>query len=473
MKKRKSKLRKYKLKDVKAIIIWIIVIAIIVAGIVLFFTTDFFRTKRSAFFRYFNQIDTCLDVLKTDKFDSYIEKKEETPYVRDANASIQTSSNIADSAILDKIKFKLTEKVDRNNKKASSTLNITNGNDTIFTLKGIQNKDSYGLFSEDIASGFITVNNDGLKRIYKDWGAESTLLFPDVVRNIRINTILDTSKIEKNHINECVNIIKNDVPNTSYSKEGKKKIKINGNSYVTNAYKLSLNSADSTNLQVNILEKISKDSILMNYFASKFKLLNFDEEYTSVNSLNDLIKKRIQELKSNPNSTGDFEIILYEYRQKNVRCDIKINGQHICIDHLIEDGSEYSSITYNNDRFSLEKKDDKYYFEHENTSDENSTKKIRIEYSQNGNTNENNISNNMTITKTKGVRSITYIYTDTVKFTENIGKIDNYDSQDVAILNNYTDDDLKNFFEVLRKKINEVYIKKGSNVGINLDPIFQ
>ena len=133
MKKRKSKLRKYKLKDVKAIIIWIIVIAIIVAGIVLFFTTDFFRTKRSAFFRYFNQIDTCLDVLKTDKFDSYIEKKEETPYVRDANASIQTSSNIADSAILDKIKFKLTEKVDRNNKKASSTLNITNGNDTIFT----------------------------------------------------------------------------------------------------------------------------------------------------------------------------------------------------------------------------------------------------------------------------------------------------------------------------------------------------
>ena len=122
-----------KRSKLKFIVIITIILAIIMLGLVVFFKTDFFRTKRSAFFRYFNQIDTCLDVLKTDKFDSYIEKKEETPYVRDANASIQTSSNIADSAILDKIKFKLTEKVDRNNKKASSTLNITNGNDTIFT----------------------------------------------------------------------------------------------------------------------------------------------------------------------------------------------------------------------------------------------------------------------------------------------------------------------------------------------------
>ena len=462
-----------KSRNIKAIIIWTVILAIIIAAAVLFFTTDFFRTKRSAFFRYFNQTDTCLDVLKTDKFDSYIEKKETTPYVRDANASIQTSSNIADSAILDKIKFKFTEKVDKNNKKASSTLNITNGNDTIFTLNGVQNKDSYGLLAEDIASGFITVNNEGLKRIYKDWGAESTLLFPDVIREIRISTILDTSKIEKNHINECVNIIKNNVPNTAYSKEGKKKIKINGNSYVTNAYQLSLNTADSANLQIDILEKVSKDSILMNYFASKFKLLNFDEEYTSVNSLNDLIKKRINELKTNPNNKGELEIILYEYKQKNVRCDIKINGDRICIDHLIEDGSEYSSILYNNDRFSIEEKDDKYYIEHENTDDENSTKKLRIEFSQSGSVDENNISHNLTITKTNGIRSITYLYSDTVKFTENIGTISDYTGKDVAILNNYTDDELKDFFELLRKKINEVYVKKGSNVGINLDPIFQ
>ena len=57
--------------------------------------------------------------------------------------------------------------------------------------------------------------------------------------------------------------------------------------------------------------KVSKDSILMNYFASKFKLLNFDEEYTSVNSLNELIKKRINELKT-MSPTEDIALVCYE-----------------------------------------------------------------------------------------------------------------------------------------------------------------
>lgn len=457
----------------KFIVIISIILAIIISGLIVFFKTDFFRTKRSAFFRYFNQIPIALEVLKTDKFDSYNDKKQDSPYVRNADISIQTSSNIADSAILDSIKFKVNQKMDQQNEHGSIDFVVNKNNEQLIKISAIQNKDSYGILSEDVTNGFVTVKNSDLKRVAKDWGMSTTQLIPDTFRNIKIKTILQTSKNEKNHIDDCVKLIKNNVPDTAYSKEGKKKIKINNKSYITNSYKLSLNANDSANLQCDILEKISKDSILMDYFASKAKLLNLDEEYTTINSLNNLIKKRVNDLKSNPQFAGKLEITVYENKQKNVRTEIKSGENTILIEHVDEGNDEYSSLTFNKDRYSIEYDGNKYYFEHENTSEENFTKKIRIEYSQSGSVESNDIKNNMVIIKNDGAKSITYAYSDTVNFTKDIGKIDDFGTNKVIVLNDYSDDDLKSFFELLRKKINDVYVKKGSLIGINLDPIFE
>lgn len=457
----------------KFIVIISIILAIIISGLIVFFKTDFFRTKRSAFFRYFNQIPIALEVLKTDKFDSYNDKKQDSPYVRNADISIQTSSNIADSAILDSIKFKVNQKMDQQNEHGSIDFVVNKNNEQLIKISAIQNKDSYGILSEDVTNGFVTVKNSDLKRVAKDWGMSTTQLIPDTFRNIKIKTILQTSKNEKNHIDDCVKLIKNNVPDTAYSKEGKKKIKINNKSYITNSYKLSLNANDSANLQCDILEKISKDSILMDYFASKAKLLNLDEEYTTINSLNNLIKKRVNDLKSNPQLAGKLEITVYENKQKNVRTEIKSGENTILIEHVDEGNDEYSSLTFNKDRYSIEYDGNKYYFEHENTSEENFTKKIRIEYSQSGSVESNDIKNNMVIIKNDGAKSITYAYSDTVNFTKDIGKIDDFGTNKVIVLNDYSDDDLKSFFELLRKKINDVYVKKGSLIGINLDPIFE
>ena len=457
----------------KFIVIISIILAIIISGLIVFFKTDFFRTKRSAFFRYFNQIPIALEVLKTDKFDSYNDKKQDSPYVRNADISIQTSSNIADSAILDSIKFKVNQKMDQQNEHGSIDFVVNKNNEQLIKISAIQNKDSYGILSEDVTNGFVTVKNSDLKRVAKDWGMSTTQLIPDTFRNIKIKTILQTSKNEKNHIDDCVKLIKNNVPDTAYSKEGKKKIKINNKSYITNSYKLSLNANDSANLQCDILEKISKDSILMDYFASKAKLLNLDEEYTTINSLNNLIKKRVNDLKSNPQLAGKLEITVYENKQKNVRTEIKSGENTILIEHVDEGDDEYSSLTFNKDRYSIEYDRNKYYFEHENTSEENFTKKIRIEYSQSGSVESNDIKNNMVIIKNDGAKSITYAYSDTVNFTNDIGKIDDFGTNKIIVLNDYSDDDLKSFFELLKKKINDVYVKKGSLIGINLDPIFE
>jgi hypothetical protein len=76
--------------------------------------------------------------------------------------------------------------------------------------------------------------------------------------------------------------------------------------------------------------------------------MNFNEEYTTINSLNDIIKKRIGELQSKPDTAGDLKINVFEYKQKNIRTEIKNGENTIQIDHLKEDNIETSSIKINN-----------------------------------------------------------------------------------------------------------------------------
>ena len=78
----------------------------------------------------------------------------------------------------------------------------------------------------------------------------------------------------------------------------------------------------------------------------------------------------------------------------------------------------------------------------------------------------------MTINYTSGIKSITYDYKDQVNFTNNIGAIDDFENSRVAVLNEYSDDQIKQFVKNLKNKINDVYVKQGANIGINLDPIF-
>ena len=108
--------------NIKLIIIITLISILVIAGLLVFAKTDFFRTKRGAFFRYFNGTTDSLEILTTDKFEAYNARKENGQYTRKADVTIQSSSNIADSNILDKIKLTVEEKT--NNKKELSNINM-------------------------------------------------------------------------------------------------------------------------------------------------------------------------------------------------------------------------------------------------------------------------------------------------------------------------------------------------------------
>ena len=293
---------------------------------------------------------------------------------------------------------------------------------------------------------------------------------PNEINTFSFEKIFETTKVEKSKLQDCLNIIKNDVPTTAYKKEGRKKIKVNDGTYSTNAYSLTLSKENSANLQIELFTKISQDSILMDYVTSKCVLLNFNEEFTNINSLNKLMKDRISELKADSSKAEELNIVVYEYKQKNIRTEVKYGDTKITINHLKENDIEIVSIKINNKTFLLQKNPDKYILKYKDESENGLS--LNIEYSQVGSLEDNDIKNKMTITKTSGIKTITYLYEDKINFTNEIGKIDSFEGKTMAIVNNMEDNELSQFFTSLKKLINKVYVNKGASIGINLDPIF-
>lgn len=456
--------------NIKLIIIGIIVFILLVVGLYLFFNTDFFRTKRSAFMRYFKTIPDAFKILDDKEFQNYQDYKEKMPYIRKAEMKIKTSSNVADSNILDKIKFSLTQKEDYFNDKANIDISINYDKNKLFDMSIIQNKNVYGFLSSDISNSYISIENNDLKRIAKDAGIENVDLIPNQIIKYNFKKIFETTNVEKNKLGECCDIISNNVPDTAYTKE-RKKIKVNDESYSTTMYTLNLSAEENAKLQIDILTKVTQDSILMDYITSKCRLLNMNEEYTDLNSLNQLMKKRIQELQNNPQIAKELSITVYENHLKNIRTEIVSGDNKITIEHIVDGDNEYSSLKINKIGFSIEKKDGKKIFSYKN--DDDIEKGITIEYTQLGSIENNDIKNQLTIIKNEGIKSITYSYEDTINFTNDIGKIEDFPENQNAVINKSNDEDITEFIKNLKYKINNLYVGKGASIGINLDPIFE
>ena len=113
-----------------------------------------------------------------------------------------------------------------------------------------------------------------------------------------MDKLLEVTDIEKKHIEEYYNLLKNNTPDTTYSK-GTNKIKIRDKDYKTTTYTLKLSGKESADTSISILSKLSQDSIMMDFLTSKFKLLNMSDEYTDINTLNIRMQEKIEKLKSN------------------------------------------------------------------------------------------------------------------------------------------------------------------------------
>ena len=469
-----KKRRKLK-KDIKFKIIAGVILLVLAAGVALYFNTDIFRTKREVFIKYFDQTFEATKVLENESNSAYNEKKITSKYKRVGTAKIISSSNVADSKVLDKLKFSIGERTDNGNEKSAIMINVMNGMEIMEEINLLKDGDNFGFYCKDVANSYVFVRNGEMKKILNLAEINKLGMVPNYIGNMNLKYLVETTDVEKQHINKILDIMKNNVPNNAYNKDGKVKVNVDGTDYEANAYSLTLGSNDSATLYIDVLEKITKDSILINYFASKAKLMGMDAEYTDVNRLNDYFKKVISDLRKDSSKAKELKIVVYENAMKNIRTDISFGENKIVIDHIKKDDKETSVFKLNEYSLKMSKdKSNNYTYEIKKDKTAKSEEfRLEIALTQTGNVDDNSIRNKATINLTNGIKHLTLEYNDTVNFTDEIGTILSVDNTSHIILNDSSDNDIKTFINELKKKINTVYVNKGTELGINLDPIFK
>lgn len=460
------------------IIIFSIIILLITIVFVLYVTTDIFRTKRGAFFRYFKQIPSTLDVLETSSnYQNFKDVKEERSYITNGEMIITDSDNIADESILSKLKLSLSGKVDNSSEKSNTDITISNQNDQLFTMTVARDKNLYGFFAPQIADGYIVVRNDGINDLLEKFGVENAENYPDELVPLNMDKILETSENEKKHIQKYLKIIMNQAPDTAYNKNKNQQIEVEGKRYQTNSYTLSLNSQQNANLQISLLEELTKDSIMMNMITSKCKLLNLSEKYTDINTLNSILRERIDNLKTDSSIAGNCAITVYEYKQKNIQTKINIGNVEIKLSNIIEENENFAILeinNINNKKIIAEiRKNETGHSLKIQTQEDDITNSIEIEYNMTGTVEENNIQNHYTIHLVNDIKNITFKYDENAIFTNDIGTFKEMQDGKIAVINDYDVDYAKEFIKLVKSQINYVYINEAASIGINLDPIFK
>ena len=161
---------------------------------------------------------------------------------------------------------------------------------------------------------------------------------------------------------------------------------------------------------------------------------------------------------------------------KNIRTDISFGETKIIIDHLKKDDVETSIFKLNEYSFKMSKDSKSNIYTYEIKKDKTTKSEefaLEIILNQTGTVEDNSIRNKATINLTRGIKHLTLEYNDSVNFTDEIGTILSVDNTSHIIINDSNDKDIKTFINELKKKINNVYIKKGTDLGINLEPLFK
>ncbi len=459
-------------------------------GVFLFFTTDIFRNKRWSFFKYLRETKNAFEVIDLEDYEKYNEKKSTTSYIRNAQMTIQSSNNVADSSILDRIKFSLNSKTNPETEKSVVNINITSNSNTVEKITAIRNQTLYGVNIGGISGQYYCIRNINLNSLFEnlkigndntftgnvlsDLNLDIAKYVPNSLNFVKMSAILNQTDSQKAKIEEYYNLIANSAPSTSFTKSSRERLELEGISYKVNKFTFEVSGASSSNLQIALLNKLSNDSIMIDYLTSLCKMLNIGIiDYTDVNSFNDFIGKKIQEIQSDMSNGKTIKIVVYAHKQKNLMTSFTYGDKTLDIGQVEREGKKMAIFRSNNS---------KIIFTNDGTSNVNikiSTKdaydiarSIDITYKRNGTIEDNNIANVATIILKEGIKEIEFAYSDIVEFSNEGLNVDVNEGAEKVILNDYDPNNVNAFVDSLKNSINNLYIRKGTELGINLDTIF-
>lgn len=467
-------------KGLIAAIVVAIIIILALAGGLIYAKTDLFKPADKLFYKYLLGEKTEFDY---DEFLEEVKNAEEKEYSSNgeinANIDMQSTSAYARNNLSDVNKFKIEfeQKNKPKENKMSSDIKLSYDNKDVVEANLVKNSDIYGIQSDIMHDKYIVVENNNLKELAKKLGMDEESI-PDKFEQVESYDLLYVSKEDRKEIvDKYKKVINDKIGKDKYTTEKNVETEINGEKTKTNTYKLTITEKEIYETIKSILETAKDDEKTQELIISKYEMINKNvqnsEELTKDNIkeyIDDLISDVERELKYA--SEDSMEIIVYVNKGKTVKIEAKENEDTISAEFFEKDNKNNILISIEDYKLNIE-------YEVKEESNNKSLKGTITILSDNEEQGKINYEIAIKGTIGKGKNEITAklnIEVDEEKIELNIKENVNYDekvtiedldSDKMVKLNDMSEDEIKDLFMEVYKKVQTDLPKVLEETGIS------
>lgn len=453
------------------VVIAIVVALIAIITLFIVMKTDLFKSNKTLFWKYMTSAAQNTKMEPNTQLQDIEKMKLQSPYTYSGELTLNSNDETTNSN-LEKIKLVIDGEVDKENNYVYANSKIEYANNSIFNLEYKNTDNIYALKSDEIASAYIGIRNENLNVLLQKLGIDTIIDVPDTITTKDYDKLFDFSNEElKNISNTYKDIILDSISEDSYSRQTGAVIQKDGVTYNTTSYRLDLTGTQISEILINILNTLKTDNVTLNLIATKAKILELEDEYTTVDGISSSIDSIIENIQEAEFS--DISFVVYNYKGETIMREIIVkNEQKITIDN----DSQRIKMTFEDLKL-----EPTYGIATIEIVNQVTTTKTDIVVKVNiddevivelniiniGSVAQGSIDTNCSMSITSDGETIGLEYSQTLEFANELENMQKLDETNCAILNDYSQEELTALIQALANQISEVIGQKMQMLLIN------
>ncbi len=320
----------------KVFIIMPIIILIILLAIVaiLYFTTDLFKSNKDLFWKYFAQNKDITEILNNDNQSLQYNFKQNNSYISTGNLSFIRVQGEESSK---QFSVDTTSRHDISTGRTYADAVLKNGELDLFKVSYINSDDIYAIKCDEVFPNYVGVQNSGLTQLAINYQLPNAENMPDSIKFNEYINLPEITEEQEEHLKETyLAIIMNNISEDQYTK-GNELITINniGDStniytYNANVYTVNMSGENVKNILLSILDTLRNDTQTLMMISNKLEILGLSAEYTDTANLSAKIGELITKIQS-IEIEEDLNISVYEYNNTLIRTNVNIGSRYVAI----------------------------------------------------------------------------------------------------------------------------------------------
>ena len=424
-------------KKILTIVIVFIVVLCITGGVLayLFLATSAFKSDKEMFLEYFSQNIQMLNNMKSSG--TYKQILDEETFESNTEIKVSNSRGGEISSPLNDLSMAINMQKHNANRYSYTDAQLLFKDEEYLEVELIEDQDLSGIRFTDVVKQFITKREE-------DETGKIPVSIEEIISEEEITSIKE----------KCVNIIKQELENATYSKIKNTMITYNNNTIKTNAYTVTLTQDQVGNIILTILENLKTDEIILQK-AEMFGITNLGEE----------IDKLIDDL-SDYENIHEMKITVYEQNDILIRTIVEYAGNTITLENSVENNSQKIKLQVSYPNF------DKVVEQNleitKTITDNEETYNISIELIDGEDTKTINFTNQLTINEqniiintqaqyTQGIETTTITAINNTNLVDNIENKFILDESNNAILTDYDETTRETVINLLKENVPKVF----------------